>query len=61
MTDNLPAAQQFAHQMMAEYGAPVTFSDNPDVLPEDGLTFSPEGILPERNLPLLFQPSQHLI
>lgn len=59
MTDNLPAAQQFAHQMMAEYGAPVTFSDDPDVLPEDGLTFSPEGILPERNLPLLFptQPS----
>lgn len=45
--------------MMAEYGAPVTFSDDPDVLPEDGLTFSPEGILPERNLPLLFptQPS----
>ena len=57
LTDNLPAAQQFAHQMMAEYGAPVTFSDNPDVLPEDGLTFSPEGILPERNLPLLF-PTQ---
>ena len=59
LTDNLPAAQQFAHQMMAEYGAPVTFSDNPSILPEDGLTFSPEGILPERNLPLLFptQPS----
>ena len=48
LTDNLPAAQQFAHQMMAEYGAPVTFSDNPDVLPEDGLTFSPEGILPKQ-------------
>lgn len=54
MTDNLPAAQQFAQQMKAEYGAPVTFSDNPSILPEDGLTFSPEGILPERNLPLLF-------
>lgn len=53
LTGNLAAAQQFARQMMAEYGAPVSFSDDPSILPEEGLTFSPEGILPQRDLPLL--------
>ena len=57
LTDNLPAAQQFAHQMMAEYGAPVTFSDNPLLFPTRPaadansaapIFYSPKPVLPEQ-------------
>lgn len=53
LTQNLPAAQRFAARMMDEYGAPLLYSDDEAVLPAQGLTFSPHGILPQRDLPLM--------
>ena len=52
-TENLSAAEQFAHRMMQEYGAPVLFSSKSHILLDCQLIFSPENQLVHHDIPCI--------
>lgn len=52
LTNRTDHAALFADKMMAEYGAPISFSSDENILSDCPLVFSPSGSLPQADLPV---------